>query len=98
MYTSYNVSRHLAQKLLLQLLAPFDFNKQGLLNFDAFLAVRNLLTVGCQFEDVYEAREANKVFMQLAFDTYWIASFRVYCTSQLEITGPQGLLVKANLT
>lgn len=86
LYSQYNISYSFAAILLKEQLVPCDFEKQqGLLNFDVFLAVRNLLTVGCEQGDS-ESKERNKAFLQVAFDTYWLAPFRQYVGGKLNIT------------
>ena len=36
--------------------------------------------------------------MQLAFDTYWMASFRTHVMGQVEMTGPTGISLKTSLS
>lgn len=79
LYHDHSVSHQVAAHLLKSyLVLPQNFSDQSLLNFDTYLAVRNLLTIGCSSTqiDLSEAREKNMVFMQLAFDTYWTGPFR----------------------
>ena len=85
MYQEHSVSHHVASLILRTYLVQFNFLEQGLLNFDTYLAVRNLLTIGCSSTqiDVSEVREKNTVFMQLAFDTYWTGPFRQHVMGQV---------------
>ena len=70
LYQVHNVSHHISKLFLKHHVVPFNFATQSLLNFDAFLGVRNLLTIGCSSTsiDLVEVRERNTVFMQVAFD------------------------------
>lgn len=70
LYQVHSVSHHISKLFLKQNVVPFNFATQSLLNFDAFLGVRNLLTIGCSSTsiDLVEVRERNTVFMQVAFD------------------------------
>ena len=83
LYEQQDVGHHFAARLLRDKLVPFNHQK-GLLNDDTFLAVRNLITIGCQAQDS-ETREKNLVFMQLAFDTHWLNHFRSFIVGQLDI-------------
>jgi len=62
LFLMHNTSLHFAAQLLRAQLVPFNFKASGLQNFDCFLAVRNLLTVGYPASD-QEARERNTAFM-----------------------------------
>jgi len=43
----HSVSHRVCEKILKSHLATFNFATQGLLNFDIYLGIRNLLTTGC---------------------------------------------------
>ena len=74
-----------------------NFASRVLTNFDTFLAVRNLVTIGCSADD-QESKERNRAFLAVAFDTYWLAPFRQYVVGKLDITAEAGLLIKVALS
>ena len=63
LFTEHQVGCIMAGALLKKLIVPFDFSKHSMLNFDVFLAARNLMTIGSNQEDPESYKQRNKVFM-----------------------------------
>lgn len=74
-----------------------NFIEKALTNFDRFLAVRNLVTIGCSAND-QESKERNISFLAVAFDSFWLTPFRQYFGGKLDIMGTAGLIIKAALS